>query len=420
MESEILYKHHLAAHASANFTLIERKVLNIFLYNAFPKLAEQEEFKIDVSSILKMLGIKTRNYTQIYKAIQNISCTLIEWGVLKTQTFQGELTGVTFLEKYNIRNGLVTYRIPRELRSLFVEPQRYTKIRMTTIAALKSSYGIALYENCSSYIGLGCTGWISIDDFKKLMGVKGKYIEYRDLNKRVIKTALDDINRHSEYKVDIIEFKEARKTTKIKFNIKNKPAVQLDKVVSLNTKVKQGCDKNNSLFQSLEKFGIPKKRISSWLSSYDEEYIKERMDYVAGYKEARAKPALLTASIENNYQVNEQKEKPSPKIDRQELELSYAEYKKRTIISWTDQLHNKDWLKFCALLLKFVDHPIVKEELEERLENRSFKNYEATLNDMVDFTGRMIIAWRADMINLKPPTISSWKEFMANQCQNPA
>jgi hypothetical protein len=418
MEEPILYKHHLAAHASASFSLIERKLLNILLYNAFPKLSVSEEFKIDISSIIKQLGIKTRNYTQIYKSIQNIACTLIEWGILKTHTLRGELTGVTFLEMYHIKNGLITYRIPRELRAIFIEPDRYTKIRMTTVSSLKSSYGMVLYENCSSYVGLGNTGWITLNDFKRLMGISDRYAEYRDLNKRVIRAALADVNKNSEFNVNVVEFKEARKVAKLKFNIEKK----LETPDSIN-EVPSTAEITNigisSVIHDLLNMGIPKRKALSWIKKYDEDFIRARISYVNTYKQVRSKPALLIEAIENDYQVGAAVNPEKQQISRQEQELLYKSYKKNLILDWFDKLNTEEWQSFCDLLIMHTDHPVARFEFENRLYNKSYLEYESTLIDVLDYSYRLIMSKNPKLQHLCPPFINNWKEFLAGACQSP-
>jgi len=57
-----------------------------------------------------------------------------------------------------------------------------------------SKYSLCLYEIFVDYQNIGQTPIITLDDFKKLMGVdKEKYLEFKRFSARVIKPAVDEL-----------------------------------------------------------------------------------------------------------------------------------------------------------------------------------------------------------------------------------
>ena len=57
----------------------------------------------------------------------------------------------------------------------------FGKIDLVIQSKFRSSYGLALYENCIRYRGLPHTKWFDMALFKKLMGTPvGKYDIFRD------------------------------------------------------------------------------------------------------------------------------------------------------------------------------------------------------------------------------------------------
>ena len=399
MEEAILYKHSLAVHSSAELGLLERKITNAFLYHAFQNSEAQEENKITVSELLKLIGMRTRNYTQIYLSIRNIATTLIEWGVLKADSFKGNLTGVTFLEMFNIHNGVIKYRLPRELNNLLFSPNQYAKIRLSSVAAMKSSYGVALYENCASYLGWGDTGWISIKDFRKLMGVANKYLIYRDLKRRVIVAAINDVNKHAEFSIELLEKKEGRNISKIKL------------VVHAKQKPQQSKPKENeTLVEQLKSFGLSASKIKYYFSEHSIDYLNEKIEYINGLKNIKNKTGLLIAAIEEDYQVK--KIQPNPIVNLQEEGDKFRALKENILSNWIETLSSQQWDDLSRYLIEYANaiNPIIHQEFKERLPNKAFLNYSNTKREFYYLAEQLIQA--NHLSHLKPPKLPSWRDFV--------
>lgn len=402
-QDAILYKHVSAIHSGASFSLLDRKICNALLVISLSNREETEENQLQVASLLKMIGLKTRNYHQIYLSIRRLSATIVEWGILKKDSFKGNLTGVSLLQMYNIKNGLITYRISKELKSLLLSPSQYATIRMCTVAAMTSSFGLALYENCASYVGMGETGWISIEQFKNLMGVGDRYTFYNDLKKRVIKTAINDVNKNSEFQVSLVEKKECRKTSKIKFTIFNKKEVKPD-----------------DLNHSLQGMGIPKSKINQWESTYDQTYINEKVKFVNNYPNAQNKSGLLISAVEKDYKISVDT-KNFQTIDKKASEESYQSYLNQIISAWLDNLSNPDWSYLSSLLISCAesDSYIIYKEFCERLPDKSYLKYENTKRDAYKYIEQFLANHREHFNNLNPPRIPNWKEWTKELCQIP-
>lgn len=402
-QDAILYKHVSAIHSGASFSLLDRKICNALLITSLSNREESEEDQLQVASLLKIIGLKTRNYHQIYLSIRRLAATIIEWGILKKDSFKGDLTGVSFLQMYNIKNGLITYRISKELKSLLLSPSQYAPIRMSTVAEMTSSFGLALYENCASYIGMGETGWISIEKFKHLMGVGEKYTVYNDLKKRVIKSAVNDVNKNSEFQISLVEKRECRKTSKIKFTISNKKEVKAE-----------------SVNHPLQDMGIPRSKINQWESTYDKSYINEKVKFVNDYQNAQNKSGLLISAVEKGYKTSLET-KNFQRIDKKASEESYQNYLNQIISVWLDNLFDADWLYLSDLLISCAENSnfIIYKEFSERLPDKSYLKFENTKRDAYKYIEQFLTHHRESLNNLNPPKLPNWKEWTKELCQLP-
>lgn len=95
--------------------------------------------------------------------------------------------------------------------------ERFTSYKLKYIAQLQSPYSIRLYELLMQF---GATGErrISVDDLRDILKLKGKYPLFRDLNKRVIKASVAELNQRSDLIVTYATIKRGRNVTGLKFD----------------------------------------------------------------------------------------------------------------------------------------------------------------------------------------------------------
>ncbi len=88
------------------------------------------------------------------------------------------------------------------MKELLYRPEIYGRLNMHVQAKFKSTYGLALYENCIRYQDIKQTPWINLGTFRKLMGVEtGKYTVFRDFKRRVLDKAITEVNEYSPIKI---------------------------------------------------------------------------------------------------------------------------------------------------------------------------------------------------------------------------
>lgn len=99
----------------------------------------------------------------------------------------------------------------------------YTKYRLENVLKLKGMYSIRLYELLKQYQEMRHREF-KIDEFKKIMGIEGKksYDTMPNLELRVIKPALAEINEHTDLYVTYKKIKEGVPIVAIRFEIEPK------------------------------------------------------------------------------------------------------------------------------------------------------------------------------------------------------
>ena len=100
----------------------------------------------------------------------------------------------------SLQGPLCYYAYSPRMKQLLHSPSMFGKIDLVIQSRFRSSYGLALYENCIRYRGLPHTKWFDMELFKKLMGVPaGKYDIFRDFKRRVLDKAIEEVNTYSDW-----------------------------------------------------------------------------------------------------------------------------------------------------------------------------------------------------------------------------
>ena len=216
-------KHVGAVHSKAPLSLLQRKVANVLLLNAFEELADDgvERHEIALRDLARICDFDSNNWEYLQDALRALTDVRIEWNVLdadgkKRWGRSAYLAEVEMVE----RSGTASYVYPPTLRRQLANPSVYARINLAVQARFGSGYALALYENCVRFRKVGTTGWISVADWRGLLGVEdGQYPEYKYLNKQVLKRAIDEVNRYSDIRVEMEAKREGRSVASLRFTV---------------------------------------------------------------------------------------------------------------------------------------------------------------------------------------------------------
>lgn len=268
-----LKKHVATIHSTNKLSLLQRKIANALLFNAYDELLEQDEHTIHIGSLCNMIGYDSNDHKTIKKSLVNLLATVIEWNLVdgnKLDT-EGVWNASSIIADASIDGAYCTYSYSNKMKTLLYRPEMYGRLNMLVQAKFTSSYGLALYENCIRFQNINQTPWFEVAKFRKLMGVEdGKYKIFRDFKTRVLDKAIEEVNKYSPMTITAHFRKQGRAVTAIQFSIKNneeRQTVFYDK--------KENDTKLSVLLKS--KFGLSNKQVEEVISHYDEGYIREKI-----------------------------------------------------------------------------------------------------------------------------------------------
>lgn len=296
-----LKKHVAVIHSSNKLTLLQRKIANALLFNAYGELQSKDEHCIHIAALCELIGYDSHDHKSIKKALVNLLSTVLEWNLVDGERLDSEgiWNASSIIADASIDGPLCTYSYSNKMRKLLYRPHMYGRLDMIVQSQFKSGYGLALYENCNRFQDIGQTPWFDLSKFRKLMGVEeGKYKIFRDFKTRVLDKAVEEVNKYSSFMISPQLRKQSRQVTSIQFIIK-KANTALTSPMMNDEETLQGCLKLT--------FGFSAKQISATIARYEDTYIREKIALVQSapsFKNGRVKnmARYLLSALRDDYQ----------------------------------------------------------------------------------------------------------------------
>lgn len=315
-----LKKHVAVIHSSNKLSLLQRKIANALLFNAYDHLMDRDEHEIHINTLCKLIGYDSKDYKTIKRSLVNLLSTVLEWNLVDGDRLdtEGVWNASSIIADASIAGPICTYSYSNRMRQLLYRPNMYGRLDMRIQARFQSSYGLALYENCNRFKDVGRSPWFDIAKFRKLMGIEeGKYKIFRDFKTRVLDKAVEEVNKYSPISVLPQLRKQNRQVVAIQFVIQQSNGISA--LVTLNAP--DQCTLTETLKTH---FGFSKKQIEETLANYDEQYIREKIAIIevsGTFKKGQIKnlAKYLLSAIKDDYQatkssrvVNAHQENSSP------------------------------------------------------------------------------------------------------------
>jgi len=344
-KNPILKKHVATVHVEANLSELEINIFNMLLYNAYPKLGERSSHTMKYTALCELIEYNSGDRQRIKDAIRNIARTQIEW--IGTNERGKEISWKIFnyLSSAEISWGSdsFTYGFDPELAQYLYQPEVFAKINLIAQRKFGSKYTISLYENCARYRKTdkfeGKTPLWDVELFRKLMGVSGVklYSTFAELNRRIIKPSIKEINQHSDIAISIETKREGRKVVGVQFLVsENKNQVQL-KIPWVQEEVEIAkASENQAVIRCIE-LGIWDGVAIQWLKAYGEAYLLEKIQLAEHHKKMgkihTSLSGWLVRAVKDDFKneevsmLEEKQHKREMKRQNQEAEWAESEQK---------------------------------------------------------------------------------------------
>jgi len=222
---ELTLRKHVAAVHCTGLGLLQRKVFNVLLVNAYDELLTKTQHRIELAVLRVLIDYNSRDRAPLKEALRAIRAVPVEFNLLGDGDPEDPPWTVTgLISEASIEDGMVVYSFGPKMAEALYNPSIYALINLRVQSRLTSSFALNLYENLARFRNVGSTGWIPLETVRKMLdAVAPLYDEFKRLNTRVLQKAMDECNRKSDLSVAMEVRRQATKgrpVTHLKFKIR--------------------------------------------------------------------------------------------------------------------------------------------------------------------------------------------------------
>jgi len=177
-----------------------------------------------------------------------------------------------------------------DLKPFLLDLNKYTQISIQEVLPLQSGFSIRLFQLFRSYRNRMKVHQkssrlnYSIEDLKSLLGIEGKYADYRNFKKNVLDIVVKEINKHTSIKLTANPLKSGRRVTSVDFIFSDKKA-KGEAVLSESVDISDLSFAQKKAFDNLVAYGVndgPAKRMvtmvkASEMKGFEDLYFKNVM-----------------------------------------------------------------------------------------------------------------------------------------------
>lgn len=208
-------------------SLLEMKIFDTYLGRIHPQRPDVTSVTFEKRELEELFGLVKISSTDLKKALKNlVSRAVCVFDGSNWMTFSLLSTAeLSFVSGDHSRLRAITLECSEKAKKYIYNLQsiRYLKMSLKRLVSFKSRHAYSLYQYLlvNSYykkwdIGLG--------ELKAILGIEGKYKDYTDFDRRVLKVAFDEINLYTELRYSYKPVLKYNKTSRIRFEIIQKDA----------------------------------------------------------------------------------------------------------------------------------------------------------------------------------------------------
>ena len=333
-----------AIQIQSKISLLQRRAWNVLLANAYNELPNQEIHRVSMVELAAKLGFDSKNEDYLKEVLRELRFCEVEWNLLNKDNKQ--IWGVAgLLASVEIEDGICTYAFAPHLRLKLYNPRVYAKLNLRLQNRFKSQYALVLWEICFDYFDTdrdqGETTFISLETFRELLGIESdEYPAFSIFNRAVIKPAINEINKETDYHVEVEQKRIGRRIAELKFRITKVKQISIQESLFPDIEnlppvaielVQAAIDRNIALKIADQKWDFvnPEKMPPPGIYPDFLTYIAEKIEMSLHATDIKNRAGFIIEAIRENYQdpeVQKVRELRAEKTKQKKLEDLETEF----------------------------------------------------------------------------------------------
>lgn len=227
MTGSMVYKSNALVEAAYRLSVHEQRIVlsAISQVRRGETVTDEVLYSVSAADISRLAGIAVDD---AYGKLKDAALRLKRREVRLTEEPSGRkkpsvmITGWVQTIIYREGEGRVELRFTKDMLPYLTElREQFTKYALSDVAKMDSAYAIRLYELLMQWSSTGQRE-ISLEDFRRILQLEGRYPAIRDLKRWVLEPAIDQINEHSPWSASWEQRKTGRRVTHLSFTFEPK------------------------------------------------------------------------------------------------------------------------------------------------------------------------------------------------------
>lgn len=209
----------------SDFTVLELKIIELLAAqtnSADKALIAKKHNKFITIRALDLARLINSNGKNMYAIAKNLANQLVsKKAEFKYIDNNGNVAYKVsnFFNNITYQNNIFEFEINYAIIIYFINLKQYfTQINFKYISALNSTYAIRLYKLLKQYQTVK-SRMITVEEIRQILSLDNKLKQFSDIRKKVIETAIKQINKSTDLNITYSENKVGRITHSITFNI---------------------------------------------------------------------------------------------------------------------------------------------------------------------------------------------------------
>ena len=221
----LVAKHNklIEAKGQMEFTKMEQKLfLAVVSEISSTEDKDLTVYPIKIKEFLGLSGhqsIGGEQYKQVHDTAERLMNKVI---TIRNWEDTGYLTTAFLASAETTDDGkYVEIEVSKKLKPYLLELEGcFTRYELQNILQLESGYSIRFYELLKQWFKARKKEF-EVDELKEFLGIQGKYDRFDNFERRVLKVAKKEINKHTDIHIDYEKIKRGRRITHIAFSIRS-------------------------------------------------------------------------------------------------------------------------------------------------------------------------------------------------------
>jgi len=220
----IVRKSNLLIESGTNMTLLEQRIILTTMAQVLVNDLDFETYSFTVSQLAMLFGLES---SSLHKEVRKVSDSLMEKFFRIPKKGVNDFRNQSVVDFIDYTHGILSIKLAQGLKSELLNLKKmghFTSYDIEEIVKLRRTSSMRLYEILirDRRLNRKTSFWIQkfpLSDIRDFLYLENSYSDFRSFNQKILKPSIQEINEHTNIRVEYTPIRAGRVTTEIEFKM---------------------------------------------------------------------------------------------------------------------------------------------------------------------------------------------------------